>query len=485
MPGTKSRLSATLRSPRARRFARVGAVGVALLVAAVASCRDAPTAPSAAVPVSAAPALDVSPPPTTAPPPVPGTFTTTLTPTSSLENVGPVGFGEYDRRMLVEVRVNGLLDRFNGPTASWRYEDYSSPLVPRPIIDKRGWPAGQWDAAGTSNYMVGCSGNVVLNGGTWGFSTFCRSHPRAVQEIWADTTALAGAFTVTWRKGPLEMLYGCDGYGDPGPCYTFQGSFTVTVTPVARNLSLVAVPNVVDAGVPVTFTASGNSPGGQVPTIQSWSWVPDSGVGRTPACAMSTALVCTVPVYETGTMYVRGIMFDQTTEQASARVAVRDTVPCPTGDPILDDPAVRQGLKQVWNASNPEAPSDSNRIEHGAWIRLGSNGSLFVDPFPSSWAATGCGIDVPPETRPPSDAVAWVHTHGWTRGEKMTACRRLKVGNVELPFNYSGDPSDDDQQAAGVWSAIGSYLMDKDQIRKYDSRIPAGVNLGSYPRCFH
>lgn len=75
-------------------------------------------------------------------------------------------------------------------------------------------------------------------------------------------------------------------YGVPDPCHVFGGSFTVTVTPVARQLNLNG-PATAFVGDSVTFTASLTD--GSIPVVQRWIWVADSGDARTPVCTTTGA----------------------------------------------------------------------------------------------------------------------------------------------------------------------------------------------------
>jgi hypothetical protein len=71
---------------------------------------------------------------------------------------------------------------------------------------------------------------------------------------------------------------------------------------------------------------------------------------------------------------------------------------------IANDPIISRGIDAAWSASRPD--SDEPR-EHGFWIsRSNITGELFTRPF----ANPGTQAQITPGT-PPSDAIAFFHTH--------------------------------------------------------------------------
>lgn len=271
------------------------------------------------------------------------------------------------------------------------------------------------------------------------------------------------------RAGRVQVTVWVNSYVQTAEYPVVMGPIGLALKPSRRS---------VPVGDTVTFTPV-PTPAGASVEVLGWRWQPDSGTAGSSVCA--TAALCTMAIAQSGTMTVQARV-QGTVRSATTRVTI---VPCPTRNAILDDSTVRAGLNALWASSNPNAPSDSNRIEHGAWIIRGADDGYSVQPFPSNWPADGCGIDPPPGTMPPAGAVAWVHTHGWTQGELQTACPPVELNFGGRKFkryvNYNGNPSSGDMNAASVWSGIASFMIDKNQIRQFDA---TNSNIASFVHCW-
>lgn len=158
-----------------------------------------------------------------------------------------------------------------------------------------------------------------------------------------------------------------------------------------------------------------------------------------------------------------------------------ETEPCETGDPNIDNEATEKALKEMWDKSNPDEQDEFNRIEQGGWILKDPISQQMVfQEFPSSWVRTPCAIVFPQNIVIPSDAVGMLHTHPFTRNEKMYSCLGVsKVLIQQFPntFNqvvkkYNNQPSPNDIDIikgfknAGI--DIDGYIIDKQGIIKYD-----------------
>jgi hypothetical protein len=95
---------------------------------------------------------------------------------------------------------------------------------------------------------------------------------------------------------------------------------------------------------------------------------------------------------------------------------------CKTGDPVLDDPVVRQGLKDLWSRSNADS-AQAKRVEQSGWIVQRTDGSFAMVAL-AIRSQSPCGVNG--NFAPPPGAVAWVHTHPFTTGEVQTICGALK-----------------------------------------------------------
>lgn len=104
-------------------------------------------------------------------------------------------------------------------------------------------------------------------------------------------------------------------------------------------------------------------------------------------------------------------------EQASATAIV--ITDCPTGEELLDIPAVRKRLKQFMFASNPDAPNTWERTEQPLLIYRDANGNL-VFGTPTSATLTACSnvYGIPSEA-PGDSLLAIVHTHPAAPGDTI------------------------------------------------------------------
>ncbi len=287
------------------------------------ACRDEPPTAPRASPVRSQANLLL---PGGDPPDPPGTFATTLSPTASNQGVGPVTLGNLAELTWVEVEASGLLDQYYSDAAVWQQE-------------LRGQYRRPWDPGGSFDWNAYCQGNVHVWGAQAGDKEFCRyDAPIPVTAVWIDTVLMKGDVKASWKRGPFSYSPGCDVTGKP-PCYTYTGSFAITITPIAQYLELKATPSTIMSGDTVTFTASAP---GKTFTIQEWIWQPDEPPITLTASANSRGsyntqmaitgsscgagdVTCVRPIFESGTMYVRGII-DGRHEQAKAHVSVQPDI---------------------------------------------------------------------------------------------------------------------------------------------------------------
>lgn len=173
---------------------------------------------------------------------------------------------------------------------------------------------------------------------------------------------------------------------------------------------------------------------------------------------------------------------------------------CRTGEPALDAPAVKAGLKDLWDRSNPNAPQ-AQRLEQGAWIVQNADGSYGMAPFATSLQGP-CNING--NYNPPPNAIAWVHTHPFTAGETMTICGAYKTrdpatgawrdiigpdGRPVYPV-YNNRPSIDDHGtmadmnetlAMNGRDILMGVVIDHQQTSIYNESTAAGYTIRS--RC--
>lgn len=174
---------------------------------------------------------------------------------------------------------------------------------------------------------------------------------------------------------------------------------------------------------------------------------------------------------------------------------------CLTGDEALDAPAVKQGLKDLWTRSNPDAPQ-AQRLEQAGWIVRSWDGSYSMVPFSVSVQGP-CNING--NLAAPLGAVAWVHTHPYGRGEVQTSCPPLQEPDPSAPGGfravirngqpvygiYRNNPSDPDRQLldqvntlrAGLGQdQLAGVIIDANRMTIYSEDY--GEKPVPLPRCF-
>lgn len=293
------------------------------------------------------------------------------------------------------------------------------------------------NAAGTSNWQQ--YGTMSIDGSTvqWTFSSLwypgSGSRIRIVYQPWGVN-----------RTDDLTNLY-------------------LPFDAPAPNLTLTADPTEVQ--VPsefVTFTAS--AAGASLLEVADWTWVPDdtTTASLTVACSAGDS-TCVTAVYESGTMHVTGNV-DGQTRSDSAHVQLQL---CPPEEPFLADSAVVEGLRELWYYSYPDS-AVNKAVERMGWI-INDNGTYHVDWVPRN--ADVCAIHDPADPHsPPSNAVAWVHTHpGLSETVPADTCLY-----VDIPVTLGSGPSwRDYKYHTTVESALGrpipGYILEDLGLVRFDS----------------
>lgn len=142
---------------------------------------------------------------------------------------------------------------------------------------------------------------------------------------------------------------------------------------------------------------------------------------------------------------------------------------CRTGDPIVDDPQVSQGLATLWNQSNPDA-NLYQRVEKAGWIVEYPVGQFSIMQFTGT-ERFGCGDyrNIPLPAR--GKVVGFVHTHPYEVGEMIVDCN---LRNLQA---YDGTPSEVDRKSSvalgnyfGLGRPLTGYTIDKDGYYRYDGQ---------------
>ena len=159
-------------------------------------------------------------------------------------------------------------------------------------------------------------------------------------------------------------------------------------------------------------------------------------------------------------------------------------IECTTGDPVLDAAASSDVLKELWEASKPQADI-RDRLEQGVWIVQRPDGSYLFVPYGGT--STNCTIN--PSSFPDpglGTLLGGIHTHPASLGERLWGCPRNKpFGAGEIPQVADKGPGRGDTDAiTGDEAALGielnSYILDPDTIFKYNEN---GVIAEPVQRC--
>lgn len=175
---------------------------------------------------------------------------------------------------------------------------------------------------------------------------------------------------------------------------------------------------------------------------------------------------------------------------------------CLTGVDAFDTPAVRQGMKDLWTRSNPDAPQ-AQRREQGGWIVRAPNGTYSMVRLVNS-VSEPCRLNG--NFNAPQGAVAFVHTHPFRRGEVQTSCDPVRVEDPSAPGVfldfigpdgqrvyqvYDNQPSLPDRDLMSLINSVrgeltnqpllAGVIMDRDRITVY-THDPA-MEPEPFPRC--
>lgn len=272
------------------------------------------------------------------------------------------------------------------------------------------------------------------------------------------------SFTVTrwiWQPddGAAGQTVACDAVASPGPvCRTAvyeSGTMYVQATvslPTGQTqveqasdhvstgpeqLELTANPTAVKPGENVTFPSRTKNSSPYV--VQGWRWVPDSGAALTDPSTCGTAKTCTLPVYESGTMWVDATIEGTPGIQSdSARVTINA---CPliagnpneTPDPFLNSLKARKTLMATQSKIPWSDPTTlKTRHERGGGA-VHSNGAWDFLEIPNHIQVDSavCYYAVGKMSKQPDDTLdleRLVHLHGIKKNEKVYGCPYLPQG---------------------------------------------------------
>jgi hypothetical protein len=248
------------------------------------------------------------------------------------------------------------------------------------------------------------------------------------------------------------------------------------ITVNSGRLKLAATPSTFKNPRSVSFLASAT--GGGSLTVQSWAFqaVTGGGVQSSPCTASQNPCVTTIS--QSGTMFVSALIGGKQ-ELAQAQVTL-DT--CLTGDPVIDDPAVRLYVTSEWKSTLPEMSEMDHRELWGAIIEE-PDGSRGLIQMPAD-SADNCNVYPPRVAHFTVDVgahiVGFYHFHPQLPNVMARYCPRL--GGVLPPntYRYEAGPSTFDWNEATLldaglpaslrkpgMTAVPSYVFDGEHLYKY------------------
>ena len=242
-----------------------------------------------------------------------------------------------------------------------------------------------------------------------------------------------------------------------GPCViAVSGTQQVSLELASAQLILTASSDSVARGDAVTFTASSTL--GNV-TVLEWRWWPEKTPANTTVSGCGAATSCTVKVYESGTMWVRARTgpSPQTIQAAHAPVEAPSypLLQCPTGDSVVDAPAMRALLRALMDSSMGHTP---RREFAGILVRDSAGDERWVIDFANpgnSCTGSFYSLGQPAGT----ELLAFVHSHPYRVNQRTCEGTRYVSGW------RGGIPSIDDWGAAATSGfAIPYVVIDADSI---------------------
>jgi hypothetical protein len=155
----------------------------------------------------------------------------------------------------------------------------------------------------------------------------------------------------------------------------------------------------------------------------------------------------------------------------------------PTGDAVLDDPAVQEDLKHLWGHSDPTDPAQKNRHEQGGYI-VNRNGQREIVEFSSNSAPSVCGATITPTDmqaiqQSGGTIEGFVHTHPHTPGAPVPDPSCPGYGNPNMHFGDGASPQDELAMDASPWPG---YVMDKKHVHRMDPYHQSGDPVAKFNR---
>ena len=165
--------------------------------------------------------------------------------------------------------------------------------------------------------------------------------------------------------------------------------------------------------------------------------------------------------------------------------SVRAVASCATNDPVLDDPGVRQQMKNLLQQSGAFNNSPSARREMGGYMYQQPDGSIDIrtNPDPN---ATPCSMSPGGPTPQTGETVVGVfHTHPFSAMDPLpTNCGRGRNAYYDNATFGGGSRADWELiQTPYLGNHLPMYIIDKDEVYRLDANTPV-ADRGQNPNRF-
>lgn len=155
---------------------------------------------------------------------------------------------------------------------------------------------------------------------------------------------------------------------------------------------------------------------------------------------------------------------------------------CPTNDAVLDDPAIRQALKNALNASGAFNSNPATRQENAGWIYQRADGTYDVrttSPSPTNPATPCSSTPGGPTPQAGETVVAPFHTHPFSDGDilpRIDGCGEDRRRTYAYDSDRGGGGSPEDWKF--IESPLGDrylpmYIIDKEEVFRLDPNTPS------------
>jgi hypothetical protein len=339
-----------------------------------------------------------------------------------------MALGTYPEPTLVEIRASGTIDRYYGFV--WYYYSLQ----------------GQFDRTIDAGGDYGTQYvHIAFDSPAMGWFKDTQGLP--LQDEWSTVAVVQGSGRAEWvRPGTGGQ---CDSPGTPD-CFSYTGSFDVSVTPFPAELVLKASKQAVTPGQSVTFAAS------VVPdTIENvgvpfkvveWRWLADAGGEGAVLTQCANQKICSYAPSVSGTMRATGYA-NGAEDVATVHVTV---FPCLTGDSLMDDRLVRDLLRMTGDVSGYPNQAPADRLERGGALHCTLSGACEPVLYPPGPDDDACNWWPPTAIPPGTIRPVVVHTHEFAPFDTLppeSVCRRkpgakpLAPGTIRLagPGPSGGD----------------------------------------------